>query len=146
MKPTLLRLGNGPAVCFTTFVSLFMLIFLLAACDRNEPKVTFQNPKDGETVASPLFIIMQAENFTVEPAGDVRDGAGHLHIMIDVPCIEPGEVIPKDDNHRHFGDGSTEANLELTPGEHNLCLQAADGAHIALPGEGTTHLVTLLVQ
>jgi hypothetical protein len=88
---------------------------------------------------------MQAENFTVETAGDVHDNAGHLHIMIDTPCLAAGEVIPKDDNHRHFGDGSTEADLELSSGTHTLCLQAADGVHIALEGEGMAHEISVTV-
>ena len=41
---------------------------------------------------------------------------------------------------------STEADLDLKPGEHTLCLQAADGAHTALSGEGTTQVVTLSVH
>ena len=47
--------------------------------------------------------------------------------------------------HLHFGDGSIETELALTPGEHTLCLQAADGAHTALPGEGMTHTISITV-
>lgn len=53
-----------------------------------------------------------------------------------------GKTIPKDDQHQHFGDGSTEAELELEPGEHTLCLQFADGAHVAT---GLTDEVTVTV-
>jgi len=129
----------------TLFFSLFLLVLLLAACSSDEPQVSFQNLEDGQRVASPLNVVMGAENFTVEPAGEIQEGAGHLHIMIDVPCLAAGEVIPKDDNHRHFGDGSTVADLELTPGEHTLCLQAADGAHVALEGDGLTQEISLTV-
>jgi hypothetical protein len=55
-------------------------------------------------------------------------------------------VIPNDETHRHFGDGSTEADLELSPGRHTLCLQAADGAHIALEGAGMTHQINVTVE
>ncbi len=57
-----------------------------------------------------------------------------------------GEAIPKDDNHQHFGDGSTEADLELAAGTHTLCLQAADGAHVALVGDGMTQQITVTVR
>jgi hypothetical protein len=130
-------------------VSLFLLVLLLTACGgtggNNESKVSFQNPKAGDSVSSPVHVVMQSENFTIEAAGDVHDDAGHLHIMIDTPCLAAGEVIPKDDNHRHFGDGSTEADLELASGTHTLCLQAADGAHVALGGDGMTDEISVTV-
>ena len=125
---------------------LFLLVLLLAACGgSSEPQVSFQSPRDNQKVTSPVPVVMQAENFTVEAAGDVHDGAGHLHIMIDTPCLAAGETIPKDDNHRHFGDGSKEANLELAMGTHTLCLQGADGAHVALEGAGMTHQISVSI-
>ena len=145
MIATLIRLRGLAAARPTAFLPFFLIIFLLAACSSNEPQVSFQNLEDGQRVASPVSVVMEAENFTIEPAGEIQEGAGHLHIMIDVPCLAPGEVIPKDDNHRHFGDGSTIADLELAPGEHTLCLQAADGAHVALEGDGLTHEISLTV-
>lgn len=96
------------------------------------PEVYFASPEDGATVTDPVQVEMMAVNFTIEPAGEVRAGAGHFHIMIDVPCVTPGEVIPSDDSHLHFGQGQTSAELELAAGEHTLCLQAGDGAHVAL--------------
>lgn len=66
--------------------------------------------------------------------------------MVDVDCVPGGQVVPADDNHLHFGKGQTEATLELTPGEHTLCLQAADGAHTALAGEGATQIVRITVR
>lgn len=98
----------------------------------DSPSVAFLEPASGATVTSPLMVKMAAFNFTVEPAGDVTDGAGHLHLMVDVPCVATGEVVPKDDQHLHFGQGQTETELTLAPGDHVLCLQAADGAHTAL--------------
>ena len=123
---------------------------LLAGCGGGgsaEPGVRFAEPSDGASVAAPVRVVMAAENFTVEPAGDgtVHEGAGHLHIMVDTPCIEAGNTIPKDETHLHFGDGSTETELDLAPGSHTLCLQAADGAHTALPGEGMTHTISVTV-
>lgn len=98
----------------------------------DSPSVAFLEPAKGATVTSPVAVELAAFNFTVEPAGEVREGAGHLHVMVDVPCLAPGEVIPKDDQHVHLGTGQTETELTLAPGEHTLCLQAADGIHTAL--------------
>ena len=130
---------------------LMALGLALGACSvtgaASEPGVRFAEPRDGASVSAPVRVVMSAENFTVEPAGDgsVHEGAGHLHIMVDTPCIEAGNTIPKDETHLHFGDGSTETELDLAPGSHTLCLQAADGAHTALPGEGMTHTISVTV-
>jgi hypothetical protein len=141
--------GRRPSLALTTLITLFALNLLLAACQGNstEPLVRFSEPANNASVSSPVRVVMSADNFTVEPAGDgtVHDGAGHLHIMVDTPCIAAGQTIPKDETHLHFGDGSTETDLELATGEHTLCLQAADGAHTALEGEGMTHTITVNV-
>lgn len=104
----------------------------VTACGEPSRSVELAYPYDGAEVASPVALTMAATGFVVEPAGEVRDGAGHLHVMVDVPCVEPGEVIPRDEAHVHFGDGQTGTSLDLEPGTHTLCLQAADGAHTAL--------------
>jgi hypothetical protein len=133
---------------FAFILGAFGLLFL-AACalsPNREPRVSFASPQSGAAVSSPIHIVMEAEDFTVEKAGEINEGSGHLHIMVDAPCMPAGEIVPKDDNHLHYGDGSTEATLELAPGEHTLCLQAADGAHTALPGSGMTQTITVNVR
>lgn len=109
--------------------------------DEEEPYVTLEVP-EGESVASPLTVTMTAKGITIEPAGEVTEGAGHFHVMVDAECVEAGQVIPQDDGHLHFGDGSTTAELTLPPGEHSLCLQVGDGAHAAL---APTHTVKVTV-
>jgi hypothetical protein len=113
------------------------LALLLAAC---------ASPADGATVASPVHVTLGAEHFTVEPAGAVKAGAGHLHFIVDAPCVAAGSVIPKDAQHLHYGQGQLAADLELRPGQHTLCLQAADGAHTALAGAGLTQQIKLTVK
>src|SRR4051794_4831699 len=44
------------------------------------PEVSFTAPSDGAAVTSPVTVTMTASNFTVEPAGEVHAGAGHLHV------------------------------------------------------------------
>ena len=94
--------------------------------------MSIASPEDGATLESPFGVSMEADGFTVEPAGETREGAGHFHLMVDTDCVAPGQVIPEDEGHLHFGDGATEAELNLPAGEHTLCLQAGDGAHSAL--------------
>src|SRR5688500_14123003 len=110
-------------------LTLSASLFLAAACAAPgasvAPRVSFASPADGATVASPVHVVLAAENFTVEPAGEVKAGAGHLHIMVDTDCVAAGQVITKDDQHLHYGQGQLEADLDLAPGTHTLCLQAA---------------------
>lgn len=98
----------------------------------DSPSVAFLDPANGAVVKSPVPLKLAAFNFTVEPAGEVHEGAGHLHVMVDAPCVAPGQAIPKDDQHVHLGTGQTETELTLAPGVHTLCLQAGDGVHTAL--------------
>ena len=121
---------------------------LVAACAPAAlvAKVTFVEPKNGATVSSPVTVKMAAENFTVEPAGEVKAGAGHLHITVDSECTPAGQVVTKDDAHLHYGKGQVEATLDLSAGPHTLCLQAGDGAHIALPGAGMTQKINITVK
>lgn len=130
-------------------LALVLLAMVLGACGGGEDegwRVYFTSIVDGATVDSPVTVEWAATNFTIEPAGEVKAGAGHLHIMVDVECVAAGTAVPADDNHLHFGAGQTEATLALTPGEHTLCLQAADGAHVALAGDGATEVVTIAVR
>ncbi|PJC69515.1 MAG: rod shape-determining protein RodA, partial [Zetaproteobacteria bacterium CG_4_8_14_3_um_filter_59_5] len=61
---------------------------------------------------------MQAEGMAVQPAGEIVDGTGHHHLIVDGDCIAEGAAVPKDDTHMHFGKGQIETTLKLAPGEH----------------------------
>lgn len=134
----------------STFAWMLLLLCAgMTACtspDATQPRVFFTSPSDGATVASPVKIKMDAANFIVEPAGAVRAGAGHLHIMVDTDAIPVGQVVPKDEKHNHYGQGQKEAELTLSPGTHTLLLQGTDGAHVALPGAGMTQKITITVK
>ena len=132
-------------------VALILLTLVLTACgvsgnDDEGWRVYFTSIVDGDMVDSPVTVQWEATNFTIEPAGEIHERAGHLHIMVDVACVAAGATVPADDNHLHYGKAQMEAMLELTPGEHTLCLQAADGTHTALAGDGATEVVTITVR
>ncbi|MEC7948247.1 MAG: DUF4399 domain-containing protein [Myxococcota bacterium] len=92
-------------------------------------KVFFVSPADGATVKGPVTVKMGVEGMTVQPAGQLTEGTGHHHVIIDAKGVPKGTAVPADDQHIHFGKGQTETTLELAPGEHTLTLQFADGAH-----------------
>lgn len=137
---------------FALLTVLLLTLFITACAPPSPPvqetgaRVFFTNLNDGATVSSPLKVAMSSENFAIQPAGDIVDGTGHLHILIDTECTPVGEVVIKDETHLHYGNGQLEAELTLAPGQHTLCLQAANGAHIALPGAGMTQQVTITVE
>jgi hypothetical protein len=97
------------------------------------PTVRFTSPRDGEKIAGSIDLKMVAEGVVIEEAGEVREGAGHLHVTTTGECVPEGEAIPKDADHVHFGKGQLEDRLYLRPGTHELCLQVGDGAHVAQP-------------
>lgn len=110
-----------------------LVVLVAAGCSGGTSASVFiDTPEDGARVESPVQLRMGADGFSLEPAGEAREGAGHLHLMIDTGCTPVGETIPDDETHRRLEDGSTQTVLELPAGEHTLCLQAGDGVHSAL--------------
>ena len=110
------------------------------------PSVGFELPADGATVSSPFDVVMASAGLVVEPSGEINEGAGHFHILVNTDFIPAGQVIPTDDQHLHYGQGQTAISLELEPGEHTLRLQFANGAHIALEGDQYRDTITLVVE
>jgi hypothetical protein len=92
-------------------------------------KVFFQNLHDGDTVTSPVHIVFGVEGMTVQPAGEIVEGTGHHHVIVDGTFGEKDQVVPADSTHIHFGKGQTETDLPLKPGPHSLILQFANGIH-----------------
>lgn len=130
-------------------IGLLFLALIITACGGSKDdgwRVYFTNIKSGDTVTSPVTLEWAATGFTVEPAGEVKEGAGHLHVMVDVPCVTPGEIVPADDTHLHFGKAQLTTSVDLAPGSHTLCLQAADGLHTALSGDGATETIEITVE
>lgn len=116
------------------------LVVLAPACgddDGSEVSVAFGEPVAGATVAGGVAVAMTADGITIEEAGEVREDAGHFHVVADDGCVEPGADIARDADHIHFGGGQSEGTVYLSPGTHDLCLQAGDGAHVALDATDT---------
>jgi hypothetical protein len=112
----------------------------------DESSIRIIEPADGATVPTTFDIVMDPNDLIVEPAGEIREGAGHFHILVDSDFVAPGELIPFDDRHLHFGQGQTITTLELEPGVHTLRLQFANGAHLALEGEQYRDEITVTVE
>ncbi|MDP9023540.1 MAG: DUF4399 domain-containing protein [Actinomycetota bacterium] len=109
----------------------------------DEVSVSFARPEDGATVTSPVRVQMQSTGILIGPVAEAREDTGHFDIMVDVGCVTPGQEIPNDEQHLHFGDGGSTAEIELEPGEHTLCLQASTNDHIAYDA---TDEITITVE
>ena len=120
-------------------------ITVLVEENAASPSVRFVQPTDGETVSSPLEVVMAATGLVVEPSGAIHQGAGHFHILVDTDFVPAGEVIITDEQHLHFGGGQLTTSLDLAAGEHILRLQFADGAHIALEGDAYQDMIVITV-
>jgi len=121
-------------ISLTVHAIIFAL--MLSACPnscKETKRVYFKNLIDNQVVPKNLHVEFGVEGMQVKPAGqDMEDqNSGHFHILIDDPKQEVAEgiVVPFDENHIHYGQGQTEAELNLSPGTHTLTLQFADGAH-----------------
>lgn len=94
-------------------------------------RVFFVKPADGATVSESFEVEFGVEGKQIRPAGATeRDPKfGHHHLIIDEGPIADMTVVPKDETHIHYGDGSTKDTVKLAPGKHTLTMQLADGAH-----------------
>lgn len=152
---------------FTTIFGCLLMMFMLG-CSNSEkgkkeseeqtsegtapadvaeeaPSVFFKYPEDGATVPSPVFIEMGVKGMQVEPAGEVKEGFGHHHVLINMKSWPKGEVIPASDSTIHFGKGQTDASIELEAGEYTIALQFADGVHASY-GEEMAASITIKVE
>lgn len=138
------------------------LLFVLHACGPTQTKVkeeassepeavessksvVFENPLDGATVSTTFKVAMGVEGMTVEPAGEVKEGFGHHHILINQPGWPEGEIIPPSDTTIHYGKGQIETELTLEPGDYTISLQFADGVHRSY-GESMATSIKVTVQ
>lgn len=124
-------------------ITTAMAAILLTGCSGEG--VYFKGISDGDLVSSPLTVKMGVCGKDVKPAGEVAEGTGHHHLIVDGGCVRQGETVPKDANHLHFGKGQTEATLNLTKGAHTLTLQFADGHHASY-GESMCKTIGVTVQ
>mmetsp|Transcript_17317 Transcript_17317/g.29112 ORF Transcript_17317/g.29112 Transcript_17317/m.29112 type:complete len:199 (-) Transcript_17317:302-898(-) len=118
------------------------------AMAKDKVGVYWISPTNNATVESPVKVKMGVKGLEVVPAarGPV-EGSGHHHIVVDgkESFVKPGEAIPFDATHLHFGKGQTEAEIELSPGKHKLLLQFANYKHESY-GKATAKVITINVK
>ncbi len=108
--------------------------------------VFFISPADGATVTNPISIEFGISGMDIVKAGNNQPGSGHHHLLIDTGLPDLGLPIPADEHHVHFGDGSTDTEISLPPGEHTLQLLLGDFLHIPHQPPVVSEAVTITVE
>ena len=108
----------------------------------------FVNLHDGQHVKSPFRVIFGLSGMGIAPAGVEHPNTGHHHLLIDTTLSEEelDFAIVKDDQHRHFGGGQTEAVISLEPGTHSLQLVLGDQNHEVLKPPLMSDVSTITVE
>jgi hypothetical protein len=104
------------------------------------------SPEDGAVVSNPVTVVFGLKGIGVVPAGIDRPDAGHHHLLIDTDVPPFDLPIPADPQHVHFGQGQTETQLTLTPGQHRLQLILGDHLHVPHEPPILSELVTIEVR
>ena len=132
---------------FSILIVTTAVILAYSAVGAADPAkhVYFIEPKNGTTVTNPIKVKFGIDGMTIKPAGEIVDGTGHHHLLIDLDPVPAGQVIPADETHLHFGKGQTETEVKLTPGSHKLTMQFANGAHISY-GPELSATITVIVK
>ena len=127
-----------------------LLLITLAGCSTyptsSKQSVHFVEPQDGAVVGTRVKVVMGIEGMEVKPVGTLTENTGHHHLLIDATPLETGESVPiGSGQHLHFGKGQTETTISLTPGEHPLILQFANGSHVSY-GEKMRSTITVTAK
>jgi Domain of unknown function (DUF4399) len=126
-------------------ILVFTFLSFTSAFAAPSSKVHFIKPHDKEVVPPTFQVEFAVEGVTIAKAGELTPGTGHHHLIIDGKAVPQGQIVPKDETHKHFGDGSTKASISLKPGTHTLTMQVADGVHKSL-GEEYSSTITVEVK
>ncbi len=122
-------------------------LLLATACATTGPSqsVSLLEPANGATVTSPFKVRFGVQGMTVQPAGNMTEGTGHHHLLINLAAVPAGAVVTFSPQHLHFGAGQTETMVTLSPGTYTLTAQFANGAHQSY-GPAMSQTVTVTVK
>jgi len=129
----------------TSKILLGALLVLASVGAWAQSNVSFTEPRDGATVSSPFKVRLDVKGQTVAPAGDLKPGTGHHHVLINSEGYAKGEEIPFTRRNLHLNQGQSEIQVTLAPGTYKLTAQFGDGTHKSL-GPEFARTITVTVQ
>lgn len=123
------------------FSAALLTLLGLAACVpeglafRIDERVKITQPADRETVALPVRIAWEVDNFdVVAPGAPAREDAGYFGVYVDRAALPPGQHIPKKPGTGVYTTSDTELVLKKLPPdtadreEHTATVILLDGA------------------
>jgi hypothetical protein len=127
--------GNRTGMTLLAVTGLLAVGFLALVGARgggepevDPPRVALVEPLDGTEVTSPVRVVVEA----------ARLAGNHVDLAVDVGCGDGGGTV-------HLQGAQRETTLELSPGEHRICVQAYDLRHTGHHPVGDGESVTVLV-
>ena len=96
-------------------------------------KVEIVEPKEGDTVSSPVKIVLNTTGVVIVAATDERPGTGHHHLFVDKDVTPAGDTMPRGvTGVIHLGKGQTEFDDTLKAGPHRIIAVVGTYQHIPL--------------
>jgi hypothetical protein len=103
------------------------------AANMAAAKVEITEPKEGDTVSSPVKIVLKTTGVEIVAATDERPGTGHHHLFVDKDVTAAGDTMPRGvTGIIHLGRGQTEIEDTLKAGPHRIIAVVGNYKHIAL--------------
>jgi hypothetical protein len=111
-------------------------------------RLYFISPENGARSKSPVIARFGLAGMGVAPAGMVKEKTGHHPSLVhtDVKTLDMSKPLPSSDGVKHFGNGQTEAALDLAPGRHTLQLVLGEENHVPFDPPLMSEKITFTVQ
>jgi hypothetical protein len=126
-------------------LAVICLFYTFNKAVAHDKGVFFIEPKNNVTVTSPVHFKFGVNGMKIGSAGEVIEGVGHFHLLIDSDDIASGEAIPFDETHLHYGKGQTEATVPFKAGTHKVTLLLGNGVHLSY-GKEWSQTITIHVK
>lgn len=97
-----------------------------------EARVSFVSPQYGAAIGRHVRFELASEGIEIEPAGELRPGAGHYYLVLDAPSPEVGAPIADAPGVLALSAGESVVELDVSLGFHEVWLGVADGLGVAL--------------
>lgn len=104
----------------------------------DDPAIFFLEPIEGDSVSSPMPVRFGVSRL------DLADK--QIFLVIDQACVAAGGVMTPDAQHLVYKQGRSSLALELSAGQHRLCLQVADNSGVVLDGPGMLQVIDIIVE
>jgi hypothetical protein len=104
----------------------------------DDPRIFFLDPLDGDTMSTSSSIRFGVSRLDLT--------GKQVFLTIDRACAAAGEALTVDERHLAYERDQSSLPVDLTAGQHRLCLQVADNTGIALDGPGMLQVIDITAE